>query len=252
MHRKSKILPAMRPNHSLEVIYRKRLYKLIDGMHTATRKLWIPNIATDMAFDISKEDVLRLQEHWKKVFADQADPLADFVITDGYKFNTRRFMKLLRDAGFAVSFQMTPEMQRIFDGAIYDNVNLIKSIPNQYFSRIRDYLEESVLKGQDLHTLTNKLEALPGVTRRQAALIAQDQNQKMTSRFNQARYSELGINQAVWNHSHGGNEPRPTHLKNDQKVYNVVTGWWDPHEGKHIQPGELINCKCFSRPVLDI
>ena len=54
-------------------------------------------------------------------------------------------------------------------------------------------------------------------------------------------------------HSGGGKEPRPTHLaagKRKQR-YDVREGWYDPAVGKNIFPGELINCRCVSRPVIE-
>jgi hypothetical protein len=52
-------------------------------------------------------------------------------------------------------------------------------------------------------------------------------------------------------HSGGGKEPRRTHVKNSGKKFNVAQGWFDPDKTvrKYIQPGELINCRCVSRPV---
>jgi hypothetical protein len=36
----------------------------------------------------------------------------------------------------------------------------------------------------------------------------------------------------------------------DRVVYDLDKGWFDPDEGKHILPGELVNCRCFARPVV--
>jgi hypothetical protein len=37
----------------------------------------------------------------------------------------------------------------------------------------------------------------------------------------------------------------------DGKTYDVKKGMWDPTEKKYVLPGELINCRCFSRPVIE-
>jgi uncharacterized protein with gpF-like domain len=70
--------------------------------------------------------------------------------------------------------------------------------------------------------------------------------------MNRARQEELGITEAVWLHSHAGKKPRPTHLANHGKRYNVAEGWFDPDPKvrKHIWPGELINCRCVSKSVV--
>src|SRR5205085_12109859 len=89
-----------------------------------------------------------------------------------------------------------------------------------------------------------------GVTRRRAALIARDQNNKVSGALHRVRQLELGIEKAIWIHSGGGKHPRPTHVRNNGKQYDVAKGWYDPAEKKFVMPGELINCRCVSRPVI--
>lgn len=151
-----------------------------------------------------------------------------------------------------VEFQMTPAMRDILGATVNQNVTLIKSIPAQYFEQVEGLVMRSVQTGRDLGSLAKELEARHGVTRRRAALIARTQNNMASAAMNKARQIEVGIAEAVWVHSAAGREPRPTHAKagRERVTYNVSEGWYDPHEGRHIQPGELINCRCFSRPVL--
>ncbi len=68
--------------------------------------------------------------------------------------------------------------------------------------------------------------------------------------MHRVRQVELGITQAKWRHSMGGKKPRPTHLANNGKLYDVARGWYDPAVKKHIFPGELINCRCVSISVI--
>jgi uncharacterized protein with gpF-like domain len=91
------------------------------------------------------------------------------------------------------------------------------------------------------------------VTKRRAALIARDQNNKATAVFVRVRQKQAGIKKAMWLHSHGGKEPRKTHLANDGKLYDPQKGWFDPDPKvrRRIWPGELINCRCVSRSVVE-
>jgi uncharacterized protein with gpF-like domain len=110
----------------------------------------------------------------------------------------------------------------------------------------------SVLKGRDLKTLTDELEHRYGLTRKRAALISHDQNNKATAQIQRVRQLEVGILEARWVHSAGGRTQRPTHVKasRDRVTYDVRTGWYDPDEGRKILPGELINCRCIAAPVI--
>lgn len=107
----------------------------------------------------------------------------------------------------------------------------------------------SVTAGRDLHQLTEDLVEQTGVTRRRAAAISHDQNNKATSAMTRARQVELGL-QSVWMHSHAGKHPRPTHLSNNGQPYDPAEGWYDPAVGRNIWPGELINCRCFAKSIV--
>jgi uncharacterized protein with gpF-like domain len=88
------------------------------------------------------------------------------------------------------------------------------------------------------------------VTHRRAALIARDQNAKAKAAIERAEREELGITEAVWQHSHAGVEPRPTHVAMDQQRYTVTQGMWDSEVQKYIWPGTEINCRCTDRAVI--
>jgi uncharacterized protein with gpF-like domain len=98
--------------------------------------------------------------------------------------------------------------------------------------------------------LAKELQEHYGVTKRRAAFISLDQNNKASSAFNRVRQLEVGITRAIWMHSHAGKKPRPSHVKNDGKPYDVNRGWFDPHEQKWIFPGELPRCRCTSRSIV--
>jgi SPP1 gp7 family putative phage head morphogenesis protein len=145
---------------------------------------------------------------------------------------------------------MTPAMQDISKATVNANVALIKSIPQQYLRNVEGIVMRSVQTGRDLGALSKDLQKQFGVTKRRAALISRDQNNKATSAFQRARQQELGITRAVWMHSHAGKEPRPTHVAMNGKTYDINKGMWDADEKEWVFPGQLINCRCTSRSVV--
>ena len=161
-------------------------------------------------------------------------------------------MKILRDAGIAIPFRITPEMRDIMDATVAENVALIRSIPQHYHTEVEVMVMQSVKAGRDLSQLSDNLEARYDITRRRAELIARDQNNKATASLNQARQVALGIEEGVWLHSHAGKEPRPTHVANNGKKFDIKKGWFDPDKRvrRHILPGELINCRCTWKAVV--
>ncbi|MBS0368984.1 MAG: hypothetical protein JSS57_07280 [Proteobacteria bacterium] len=183
-----------------------------------------------------------LTAQWQAAFDEGAERMARSFSKESSKFTDAQMRKTLADAGFTVRFTPTPAQIDVLRASVHENVALIKSIPQQYLKNVEGLVMRSVQRGRDLSTLYEDLQKQHGVTRRRAALIARDQNNKATSVFQETRRKELGITQAIWMHSHGGKTPRPTHVAMDGKLYDVNKGMWDSHEGKFVFPGQLINC----------
>lgn len=249
--------------------YRRRLQRLVDEMNDsfvywirATYRANPPAIAAGDAPAIALDEasaasqlriaVNKMRRRWLSRFDEAADDLAKYFAKAAHKRSDAALRSILRRGGFSVKFKMTPAMSDIMKATIAEQVGLIKSIPQQYLTNVQGAVMRSVQLGGDLGSLTKQLQKQYGVTQRRAALIARDQNMKATASMTRARQVELGITQAVWMHSHGGKEPRPTHLANDGKRYDPAKGWYDPDPKvrRYIFPGELINCRCSSGSVI--
>lgn len=256
--KKEKLLPSVRPNPGLQAWYRGRLLRMIDEMH-ASVTYWLkasyranePEMAADAtpAAELQKT-IARMAKKWQQGFDKGALDLAVYFAKSTVRRTDAQLKKILKDAGFTVELRMTAAQRDIVQATVAENVKLISSLPQQYLLGVTNSVMQSVKTGRDIGGLAKELEEKWGIARRRAQGIARDQNNKATSALNQSRQLELGIEEAVWMHSHAGRVPRPTHVANDGKRYNVRTGWYDPHERRHIQPGELIKCRCTSRSVI--
>lgn len=257
-----KLLKPVKPSIGIEVAYRRALLKMIDEMHKSVN-YWIeatyknnePKIAVAFGSDASPANALRiamskLTRQWQSRFDEAAQRMADHFATAAEERSSAALKKILKDSGWSVKFKMTPAQRDIFASTVNQNVALIKSIPQQYLGDVEGLVQRSVQSGRDLQQLTEDLQKRYKVTRNRAELIARDQNNKATSAFERARQQELGITEAIWVHSHAGKVPRPTHVKMDGKKYDVAKGMWDPAVREYIFPGQLINCRCFSRSII--
>lgn len=193
-----------------------------------------------------------MAEEWQNRFDEAAGELAARFSRSAQAHSDRAIRSVLRRSGFAVDLQMTPAMQDVLASTVAQNVALIRSIPQQYLTNVQGAVMRSVQQGRDVGYLTKYLKEQRGVADRRARTIALSQNNMATAALQKARQVELGIEWAVWLHSHAGEEPRPTHLANDGKRYKVAEGWFDPDPKvrRHIWPGELINCRCVQRAVM--
>lgn len=264
-----KTAPAVHPNAGVTAWYRIELqaaatFMARDLVHRL-RDVWIATIATDAkptkgaGFAAFRRQALMQQaisESAKKwstkldglslklslQFADKARTVTDASVARSFK-----------TAGLTTKFKPTLAMKRATNAIVAENVALIRSIPVEFHQQVAKYVRKAIADGGDLAKLTATLQKRYGVTFNRAALIARDQNAKAKAMFERVRRKELGITDAIWQHSHAGEVPRPTHVAMNGLRYNVERGMFDPDPKVQafILPGELISCRCTSRAVIE-
>jgi SPP1 gp7 family putative phage head morphogenesis protein len=264
MAKKPKVARSVAANRGVEAKYRKDLERMIGEMCKSV-EYWLqagyrkypPRMATlvDYAQDASpSESIARilddLAKRWVARFDEWAPKIAEIYLASMFKTSDNAFRQSLKDAGWAVDFKMTPTVRDAFNASLEENIGLIKSIPEKYLQQVEGAVMRSYSAGRDLETMVKELRELYPVTERRAKLIARDQSNKANAVVNRARQMELGITEAVWMHSHAGKNPRPDHVAANGKRYKIAEGC--KISGQFIQPGEEINCRCTSRPILPI
>lgn len=250
------VLGAVRPNAGIEAAYRARLDAMIGEMQRSLVH-WLraayrknpPKMANDAspAADM-RAAMAELTARWQRQFDRAAPELAKYFTTKMANRSDATLRAILRRGGFSVTFKMTAEANDVMQATIGEQVGLIKSIASQHLADVEGLVMRSVAQGRDLGKLTDALEHRYALTRRRAALIARDQNNKATATMTRVRQQGLGITQAVWKHSHAGKEPRPSHVAADGTIYDVDKGLI--LDGEQVWPGTAINCRCTSKPLI--
>ncbi len=197
------VLRPVRPNVGLRVKYQSKMDALIAEMQRSLvywlSAAWRSN-PPEMAMDASpamtmRRAMQRLTRFWMKRFDEAAPELADYFATDVEDRSAAVLKKTLRKGGFSVRFQRTRAMNDVLQATIGENVGLIKSIAQKHLSEVEGLVMRSVIQGRKLDELTKQLEHRYGLTRKRAALISRDQNNKATSQMQRARQLDLGITQ---------------------------------------------------------
>jgi SPP1 gp7 family putative phage head morphogenesis protein len=188
---------------------------------------------------------------WIRKFDGLSADLAKRFASRNFQATNNSMRQALKDAGFTVAFAPTSKSVEAYQAVIASNVALIKSIPQQYLKDVQASVWDSVMKGGDLATLSKSIQKNYGVGYRRAALIARTENFKAKAVIENVRRQELGLTEAIWMHSSAGKVPRPTHVAMNGKKYELKKGMYDSHEGEFVFPGQLINCRCTSRAVLE-
>lgn len=257
---KRKTARAVTPNLGVQAAYRRELDKLVTEMSNSF-EYWVEaaykanpprmEVAMDAlpSSELAKK-IAAVGKRWIKKFDNMAEKIATKFAESGRKATDSSFQSALKDAGWAVKFQVTPVMRDAMNATIVENVSLIKSIPQQYLTDVQGTVMRGFTQGRDLQAISDELQQRYGVTKRRAALIARDQSSKLTATVTQARRVELGLFDAVWVHSSAGKEPRPSHVKagKEKQQFDVRKGLL--LDGEYLLPGQAINCRCSSRTIL--
>jgi uncharacterized protein with gpF-like domain len=147
--------------------------------------------------------------------------------------------------------------------AVHANVDLIKTIPEQYFDRVYETVTSSWVQGARWETMVEQIQRDGNITENRAKLIARDQTAKMNSSFNQERQQSVGIERYRWMTAEdervrgdpSGKYPDadPSHYDYERMDNGMGPGvfrWDSPPEDGH--PGQGINCRCVAQPIIDM
>ena len=255
---KPKVVRAVHANAGVRAKYQKQLKALISEMADSV-EYWLTATYRDspplLAMDARRSPVryvnkqMRdLARRWLKRFDDAAPQIAEAYLKQMFRMSDSGMKQALKTAGFAVQFEMTPAMRDAFEASLAENISLIKSIPEQYLSDVEGIVNRSYAAGRDLATMVEELRQRHKVTSDRAVLIARDQSNKANAVVIRTRQMSLGLTEAVWMHSHAGHTPRPSHLAANGETYKIAEGMF--LDGKWVQPGQEINCRCVSRAVI--
>lgn len=253
-----KRIAPVRASAAVEAKYYAALHALLERMHNEVirdlAKAYAkaePQIAQDASPLAALVKIMDgLTKKWRKRFEDDAETIARRFTKSAQGHAQRGFQGELKRQGFTVQFKPTRRVQDVLQRSIAENVNLITGMSADYLKGIETAVNMSVMNGRDLKSLSDTLQQQYGVSRRRASLIARDQNSKATSAINRTRQLDLGITEAIWVHSSGGKHPRPSHVKagRDKLRYQLDKGAFI--DGEWIHPGECINCRCVSSPII--
>lgn len=251
----------IRPAAPIRDKYQARLWAEIDAMHRAILRdvsvEWKRNtpetviMASDNLPAKALQQVLSKQgSRWLKRFDDLSESLAEYFSQAVRGRCDRTLEAMLRKGGMSVRFKMTRTMRDAFAAVRGENVSLIRSIASQHLSRVETLVMQSVSQGRDLASLSRALEREMHVSKRRAALIARDQNNKATATMRSIREREIGVIEGVWMHSGGGREPRPEHKAFSGKRFKLSEGHDFGDGFGPVLPGQAINCRCTWKAVI--
>lgn len=266
MSRKTTRLKPINYNAGNIKWYQKQLLAEIREMNDEVRREIVNAIRDNplaqdasLAMDANPVEMIRkmldvLSGKWVRDFINKAKSWSDEMIDKTQTAVDRGLLAAARRESMTINMQWTDAMLEKREAIIAENVSLIRSIPEKYFTEVEGMVYRAVARGGDRKMLADEIERnfgkRHGITRRRAEFIARDQTRKATSALSAARQQAAGIVEGEWVHSGGGNKPRHSHVKagRERKRFKLSEGCLI--DGEYIMPGQLPNCGCVWRPVL--
>jgi SPP1 gp7 family putative phage head morphogenesis protein len=144
---------------------------------------------------------------------------------------------------------------------LFEQVDLIKSIPLEAGLRAQKIAYERVLAGQRAvpdEDVIRELEEQMGFTTERAVnramLIARTETARANAYINQSRAQVVGSRQYRW-HNSGDEAVRPSHKWwHGKRLQGMIFSWDAPptlDDGMTGHPGTFPNCRCFAEPIFE-
>lgn len=136
-----------------------------------------------------------------------------------------------------------------------NNAELIKSVPQNAIEDIRRIVLNGFSQGLRHEEITKQISGTSvnstfNKINNRIKTIARTEVAKVNSQITNKRLLNLGITRAVWDATNDS-RTRECHRVRDGKEYNIKEGLYSSCDGKTIQPGEEINCRCVARPIVE-
>lgn len=224
--------------------------------------------ATDIPYDLrgaidsAQARAIGVHEQMKDVLGSMAENAA--IAPVGLKLASPidRILKDLSDQfdksvkgveSITVSPELQPAVRTELTKGFTENLDLyIKNFANEEIPELRQMVERNLMAGGRLDKLSKMIEAQYGVTKRKANFLAYQETSLLTAKFRMERAKNVGSVSYIW-HTRQDNRVRDDHQPLDKKVFF----WDDPpvvdvSHGRHANPGEDYNCRCYAEPIIEL
>ena len=271
-------LPAQKVNPGIRAAYRRELDALMREMGRQAvaeilaeydRMEW--RIAPDdMAQDakwrspaeVLTEKTNQLLDYWRKRFNNDGTPAAKKALKDIWKRIKNLRKRTLKEAGITVKIDPSRFTEAKFSALLLANEQLIVTIPDMFFSRMKSIIDNAIISGLDRAQMAEELHknfdppSDKGWSESRWAehcrFIARDQTSKAVQALAECTDRDLGLTEGIWIHNPGRKSSRLTHIEmgRDRTPFKLAEGKYDRAEGRKVKPAECYNCMCSYRPVI--
>lgn len=243
----------MKNSKSAEVRYRKQLETLTKSLSKNVETYIIPLLRRLESQYTNDSYAKELEEAFDRLRMTYSNietigkAAANAFVNNTNTDNKKRFYTSIENAvGIDLNSVIQSEgLENILTATVRENVNLIKSIPDEYFKSLETIVFTGTTQGSRSGSMIDQIKKLNGSTTKRARVIARDQTSKLNSAITQQRSQNLGSVEYVWRTS-SDERVRESHKRNNGKTFR----WDDPPETGH--PGQDIMCRCIAQVIIEV
>ena len=234
-------------NKGVEKEYKRKLDKLVKAMAGSVMYWILADYGGRTSYEMAM--VLRKRiKQWDKNFGEQAQKLALWFVNSVRKHTEVGMRNAFSSAGYKMKYN-TPE--KVIKAIEYENVELIKNVPQKYFIGVKELAFLSLMYGWSKEKLSDELEKRTDITLRRVKNIASDQTHKTTNLVKLGLCQNNGIVYGKWKYTWRSETPRENHIQMDGELFDIQRGCQEFGTGDLIFPAQKINCKCSFNPVIE-
>lgn len=211
----------------------------LDPWLTTLTKI-VAGLRIQLAREISDEELAELVRR----------NVASAIMVANGELNRRQLKVLL-----GIDVLADPPLRAAAEGFVAENVSLIKSIPERYFTEIEQAVMRNVRAGRRASVIENEIRDRYPKHASHAKLIARDQTAKLNSQITRKRHEALGVTGYFWRDSND-DRVRPRHgFLGKQSRSGRIFKYESPpvvdlRTGRRGNPGEDFQCRCTGEPAI--
>ena len=264
LHRKrgprTKIQPPAQPTAIIQDYY-SDIKPMVAFARQLVRKNLIPRLVdlgarTDAKDPTIKQIVHAMSQAWHRQWSGPriSKAASAAAAATNRHAEAQVFQQVKQGLGITLEHVADKRMMGMIAKFTTDNVDLIRTVPEEYFGQIEQTVLDGVSKGRRAADLADDIEERGDVAANRVRLIASDQIRKFNADLTETRHRELGIDRYTWRRTPGAaKKPREEHEEDREGnvyAYDDPPGdEEDPAEGGN--PAVAINCTCWAEPFLD-
>jgi len=229
---------VIRPNKRAEILYRELLKRLLIKNINKLKADFVKKMKKGLTSNKIFSFYLNLfKDEGVNEIEDKLNMIFTLILTD---------LNNLLNLGGRTFNEVEKELLKMFVG---DSLVLIESLLIDQHKQVSQILTDNLIRGATISDITHELQKVANIQKNRAEAIAITETAKANSKFAQMKLKSFGVQNVVWS-SAKDKRVRKCHLARNGVKYNIEKGCYSSCDGKYLQVGYEVRCRCAMVAIL--